>query len=39
MAGARDIDPGFSCYGDALSYIITIRDKRSRMDWVKRNKI
>ncbi|MEX2567426.1 MAG: SNF2-related protein, partial [Cyclobacteriaceae bacterium] len=35
---AREIDPGFRCYEDALSYIITIREKRRRMDWVDRNK-
>lgn len=38
LKGAREIDPGFRCYEDALSFIINIREKRRRMDWVKKNK-
>jgi superfamily II DNA or RNA helicase/virulence-associated protein VapD len=38
LEGAREIDPNFRCYEDALSFIITIRDKRRRSAWVNKNK-
>ncbi|MGF1635423.1 MAG: DEAD/DEAH box helicase, partial [Cyclobacteriaceae bacterium] len=34
---AREIDPDFRCYADALSHVISIREKAKRKSWIAAN--